>query len=64
MYNNLGMALLEHKYKFKIDNPKRGKHLNEERLFRWSNKNFYRTSYNDMRSQVILKVFHYLFRNL
>ena len=44
------MSLLEFKNKFSIDNPKRDKSVEEQRFFRWSNKNFYRTSYHDMRS--------------
>lgn len=44
------MALLEHKNKFSIDNHKRGKAIPEQKFFKWSNANFYRTSYNDMRS--------------
>jgi hypothetical protein len=50
------MALLEHKYKFSVDNPKRGKFVDEQKFFRWTNKNFYRTSYNDMRSPVSVKI--------
>lgn len=46
------MSLLEYRNKFAIDNPKRGKPIPEKHFFRWSNKNFYRTSYNDMRSPV------------
>lgn len=46
------MALLEYRNKFKIENHKKGTQIEEPQLFRWSNKNFYRTSYNDMRSPV------------
>ena len=46
------MSLLEFKNKFKVDNPKRGSSVSENKFFNWTNKNFYRTSYNDMRSNV------------
>lgn len=46
------MALLEYKNKFTIDNPKRANPIGEQQFFRWTNKNFYRTSYNDMRVKV------------
>jgi hypothetical protein len=49
------MSLLEFKNKFNVDNPKRGKVVDEQRFFRWTNKNFYRTSYSDMKSPVSLK---------
>lgn len=46
------MALLEYKNKFTIDNPKKANPIGEQQFFRWTNKNFYRTSYNDMRVKV------------
>lgn len=46
------MALLDSKNKFNIDNHKRGVNMDEKKFFRWSNNNFYRTSYSDMRSPV------------
>lgn len=45
------MSLLEYKNKFDIKNPKVGKTFTEEQFFRWTNSNFYRTSYNDMRER-------------
>lgn len=57
------MALLEHKNKFQIENPKRGNSIAEPDFFRWSNKNFYRTSYNDMRSPVSARDFLFVFRS-
>ena len=48
------MALLEYKNKFSIDNPNRGSTVSEGTFFRWTNQNFYRTSYNDMKSPVSL----------
>lgn len=50
------MSLLDFKNKFSVDNPKRGHTVAESRFFRWSNNNFYRTSYNDMRSPVSFKL--------
>lgn len=49
------MALLESKAKFLPINPKKGIAIKEPELFRWSNRNFYRTSYSDMKSPVSLK---------
>lgn len=49
------MSLLEYKNKFSIDNPKRGKNIKEHNFFKWTAKNFYRTSYNDMRIREPIK---------
>ena len=58
------MSLLEYKNKFNINNSKRARSIGkvdpgtvpiEKGIFvknKWSNSNFYRTSYNDMRSKV------------
>ena len=42
--------MLEFRNKYKIENPKRGKSVTENKFFNWTNKNLYRTSYNDMRT--------------
>lgn len=57
------MSLLEYKNKFSIENPNRGATVSEDTFFRWSNKNFYRTSYNDMRTPVGYRLI-YDIRNL
>lgn len=43
---------LESNTKFNINNPKSGRRFTEDQFFQWSSNNFYRTSYNDMRSRV------------
>ena len=45
------MSLLESKTKFEIKNPKQEQKVGENEFFRWTNGNFYRTSYNDMRER-------------
>lgn len=42
------MSLLEFKNKFSIENPKKAANIPESGFFKWTNQNFYRTSYNDM----------------
>jgi hypothetical protein len=44
--------MLEFKNKYSIENHKKSTQVEEQRFFRWTNKNFYRTAYNDMRSTV------------
>ena len=46
------MSMLEYRNKFNVDNPKRSTAFSEDQFFRWTAGNFYRTSYNDMRSKV------------
>lgn len=59
------MSLIDFKNKFNIDNHKRGNTVQENRFFRWSNNNFYRTSYNDMVSPVSFIIYIKLYaRNL
>lgn len=45
------MSLLEQNTKFKIENPKQSQKYVEQQFFKWSNSNFYRTSYHDMRDK-------------
>ena len=45
-------AFLESVTKFKITNPKAKNIFDEKEFFQWSDKNFYRTSSNDMSSKV------------
>ncbi len=45
-------AYLESVTKFKISNPKAKNIFDEKDFFQWSDKNFYRTSSNDMSSKV------------
>lgn len=54
------MSLLEYKNKFKIENPKANRAIEEPKFFRWTTKNFYRTSYNDMKSPVRILMFKYI----
>lgn len=54
------MSLLEYKNKFTIDNPRKASPIGEQQFFRWTNKNFYRTSYHDMGTKVI-NIINYIF---
>ena len=42
------MSLIEQNTKYHITNPKQEKKYVEDQFFKWSNSNFYRTSYHDM----------------
>jgi len=48
------MSLLDFKNKFNIENPKKTSDIFENNFFRWTSGNFYRTSYNDMGSKVLI----------
>ena len=47
-----GMSLLEFKNKFDVQKHRKIESINEQEFFRWTSNHFYRTSYNDMRSNV------------
>ena len=54
------MAFIEQKNRFTCTNVKAKPVFTEDQFFRWTDTNFFRTSYNDMTSKVIFNTVFYI----